>query len=74
MTKVRTPDYDSASAGPVSLLSPTTSASSSLFDADWAIRWISDQRSTFAERLVAFATGVDKRKGVPKSWEAHLGE
>ncbi|KIM46305.1 hypothetical protein M413DRAFT_441393 [Hebeloma cylindrosporum] len=23
--------------------------------ADWAIRWISDQRSTFAERLVAFA-------------------
>ena len=23
--------------------------------ADWALRWISDQRSTFAERLVAFA-------------------
>jgi ribonucleoside-diphosphate reductase subunit M2 len=23
--------------------------------ADWAIRWISDQKSTFAERLVAFA-------------------
>jgi ribonucleoside-diphosphate reductase subunit M2 len=24
--------------------------------ADWAIRWISDQKSIFAERLVAFAT------------------
>jgi hypothetical protein len=25
--------------------------------ADWVLRWNADQRSTFAERLVAFATG-----------------
>jgi hypothetical protein len=37
------------------LILPQTEDVAELSQADWALRWIADDSSTFAERLVAFA-------------------